>query len=47
MKILKEIQDLKSGLGYVISSYSSLGFRALPKHADWTPAGTAEHLSGY
>ena len=34
-------------MGYVIGSYSSLGFRALRKDVDWTLAETAEHLSGY
>ena len=33
--------------GYVIGSYSSLGFRALRKDVDWTLAETAEHLSGH
>ena len=48
MKYWKKNQDFKTGVGgYVIGSYSSLGFQALWKDVDWTLAETAEHLSGY
>ena len=48
MKILKkEIGFYDGGWGFVIGSYSSLGFRALRKDVEWTLADTAEHLSGH
>ena len=47
IKISKTTGFQDRGEGYVIGSYSSLGFRALWKDVDWTLTETAEHLSGH
>ena len=50
VKCLKKLgfqHESGRGGGYVIGSYTSLGFRALRKDVVWKLAETAEHLSSY